>query len=816
NGGSGSFYILWSGLYKPTTAGAIPYYTGQYAPKNRNGSKRGFAFVTIGAGIEDFTKPARETEIAFTNTINANMTKSILQLGSAAMILFLMVIFVAILFSSYLTDNIKLLIKGISRFRSGEWQFRLRSDIKDEFGTLANSFDDMADSIENSVNEPISIIDMNYKVIYMNSCTLSVINKTLDEVIGVAYDNVSIYPNGSKYDPIAALHEDREAQIYYMSDNKRYYKGTANYIVDQNGKKNGYIIMTNDITIIEEARKNAEQASHAKSDFLARMSHEIRTPMNAIIGMASIALNKDMPAPIREHLQTIKGAGTNLLSIINDILDISKIESGKIEIIPKDYLFSSLINDVVSIVRTKIVDSKIRFDLNIDGDIPNALFGDEARIRQVLLNVLGNAAKYTKEGFIYLYVSGKRVKDTLHLVISVADSGVGIKQEDISKLFKSFARVDLKANIGIEGTGLGLAITKSLVNAMGGNISVESEYGKGSTFTITLPQKIRSLKSLNDADSAEKDNNFVIKFNAPKAKVLVVDDLNTNLKIAEGLMEPYRMQVDSCLSGQKAIDLIMKSDTEKRLYDVVFMDHMMPEMDGVEATKHIRGQGYDFPIIALTANAVSGAKEMFLENGFNDFLSKPIDMAELNAVLKKWLPKEKQEDANHTVQAFKLDFSLRMLAVLNKDLVSKMAEIEKCLESEDYHLYTVHVHGIKSATASIGAKEISELAKTLEAAGKEKNAEFIKLNTPKFMADLQGLIDSINMRFKGNPEKKALDSGAFVKLKKLKEALKDFDTDVIDEALDYLLDFERTEGILQNVLANNYDNAITMIENLRS
>jgi len=380
----------------------------------------------------------------------------------------------------------------------------------------------------------------------------------------------------------------------------------------------------------------ANKANAAKSKFLAKMSHEIRTPMNAIIGMTELALRENAPSNVKEYILTAKQAGTNLLSLINDILDFSRIESGKMKIVSSNYLFSSLINDVVNIIKMRIAESGLRFDIKIDSNIPNSLLGDETRIRQVLLNILNNAVKYTKKGFISLSASGEATGNTVFLTIEIADSGSGIKPEDLGKLFGEFVQVDMGSKKGVEGTGLGLAIAKNLVKMMNGDLSIKSEYGKGSTFTVKLPQKI----SVNELFDSIKNDNLTIKFTAPNAKVLVVDDIDANLKVVKGLMQPYKMQVDLCRGGAEAIEMVKANS-----YDLVFMDHMMPDMDGVEATKLIREAGYaELPIIALTANAVSGVKEMFLKNGFNDFLSKPIDPVELNAVLEKWLPEERQEN----------------------------------------------------------------------------------------------------------------------------------------------------------------------------
>ena len=694
-----------------------------------------------------------------------------------------------------------------------------------------------------------------------------------------------------------------------------------------------------------------ENALKAKNNFLAKMSHEIRTPMNAIIGMSELALREEKLTSAKEHVLTIKQAGANLLSIINDILDLSKIESGKLEIVPANYLFSSLVNDVINIIRMRVVDSKLRFVVNIDSSIPNALSGDETRIRQILLNILSNAVKYTKKGFISFSVTGEIREDTVNLTIDVVDSGKGIKQEDIGKLFGDFIQVDLEANKGIEGTGLGLAITKNLTNAMGGDISVQSEYGKGSIFTITLPQKICSSEPMATVENPEDksvlvyerrqiyadsmicnidnlgvnctrvkndeelhkelkikdysfifvtyvllenvkkiqselgskakivaltgfgstiendlstlampvysisianilngvvDNTFaynttssIVRFNAPKAKVLIVDDISTNLQVAEGLLLPYKMQIDLCLSGAEAVEAV-----KEKHYNLVFMDHMMPGMDGLETTKYIReldGEYYQtLPIIALTANAVSGVKDMFLANGFNDFLSKPIDTIKLNAILEKWLPKEMQEKAKEeakthddgdlngkTIEIDGVDVRrgiamtggmvknyLRTLAVFHKDGIQKINEIKKCLETDNYPLYTIYVHALKSAAANIGANEISEIAKALEVAGKQEDMKFIQSHNANFLIALQILLDNIGAVISTKQENPVDNEVLTGKLIKLKEAIDVFDLDAIDAVTGDLQEFTQVpevEKILLNVLIGNHDEAMPII-----
>jgi signal transduction histidine kinase/CheY-like chemotaxis protein/HPt (histidine-containing phosphotransfer) domain-containing protein len=730
-----------------------------------------------------------------------------------------------------------------------------------------------------------------------------------------------------------------------------------------NEKNNLFKKFMDETTIISE---RIEAASRAKSDFLAKMSHEIRTPMNAIIGMTELALREAMSDAAREHVIIVKQASTNLLSTINDILDFSKIESGKLEIVPGNYQFSSLVHDVVNIIRMRVIGSNLSFVVNIDCNVPNSLFGDETRIRQVLLNILSNAVKYTKKGFVSFSVNGEITEDTVLLTIDVTDSGNGIKPEDLEKLFGEFVQVDMAANKGVEGTGLGLVITKKLVNAMDGDISVQSEYGKGSTFTITLSQKICSPEPLasienpeeksvlvyegneiyvdsivctvdnlgvnceyakNDEDLREKlkskkykfvfvsyslldnaqsiikeiqskveivlltefgkeiadmdlpmlampvhsisvanilngtsgnlfynaDENHTVRFGAPKAKILVVDDISTNLKVAEGLMRPYKMQVDVCLSGFAAIDAITKNH-----YDLVFMDHMMPEMDGVEATKQIREMSSEnshyanLPIIALTANAVSGMKEMFISNGFNDFLSKPIDMIKLNAILAKWLPKDKQEklsneaktaDHHDASEHVKIEIEgvdvkrgiamtggtfegyIQTLAVFHKDGLKKIGEIKKCLKTSNYSLYTTYVHALKSSSASLGAFDLSEQAKTLETAGRQENSKFIDSNNPQFLNDLEVFLSRINtalnsvkVQEEAPVDFEVLKSG----LGKLKEALDSFDFGAIDEATGILKKFaqapeigETVESILQNIVTGKYEDAAAAIDSIQ-
>ena len=626
------------------------------------------------------------------------------------------------------------------------------------------------------------------------------------------------------------------------------------------------------------AKIAAEEANRAKSDFLANMSHEIRTPMNAIVGMCELILrDQDISENVRESCFNIQSSGRSLLSIINDILDFSKIESGKMELIESEFNIASRLNDVINMTMTRKGDKKIEVMVHADPDIPCGIIGDEVRIRQIMINLMTNAVKFTHTGAVTLKVSRSVQEYGINLKISVEDSGIGITEENLEKLFSSFQQVDTRKNRSIEGTGLGLAISKRLAAQMGGFINVSSVYGQGSVFSFVIPLKVsdprpfitvnepeklnaavfidfrkfeqlaveqqymelmneisRQLKvkmlhttSMNElmnsiesgsithcfigkeeyleykefflkisseinvvliqdvidavqlpssikciykpfytmsAASALNNESIIhnlsdrrsssISFSAPRARILIVDDTEINLKVAAGLMQPYHMQIITADSGKAALSMLSSKDI-----DLVFMDHMMPEMDGVEATKLIREMGGEYyeklPIIALTANAVSGVREMFIESGFNDFIAKPIELSALDRVLKKWLPADKQE-VHSLISYAKNDRrrSVRVNLVNDGELISvskgltytggseeayyeilemyvrkgreKREQIIRLAAEESWKNYIIEVHALKSTSLSIGSVKLSEFAKKLELAGKAGDYEVIR------------------------------------------------------------------------------------------
>ena len=554
----------------------------------------------------------------------------------------------------------------------------------------------------------------------------------------------------------------------------------------------------------EKALEEARRASEAKTDFLANTSHEIRTPINAVLGMNEMIMRESSKAEklkdgkpsdyqeafkkIRQYSGNVDSAGNNLLAIINDILDFTKIEEGKMKIVEVEYQLSSVINDVSNMIFFKAKEKNLSFVTDVDESIPDHLFGDVVRIRQVITNILNNAVKYTEKGSVSLKITGKRMnitasgKPVMELIVSVSDTGIGISEENIAKLFGKFERVDLEKNSTKEGTGLGLAITKMLLQMMHGDIKVESTYGEGSTFTITIPQLVLSEEPVgNFTEKFEKElggkKEYHESFRAPDAKILIVDDTKMNLVVATEFLKDTKVNIDTAEGGKEAVALALQNK-----YDVILMDQRMPEMDGEETLKviksHEEGPNIGTPVICLTADAVVGARERYLSKGFDDYLTKPIDSTSLEKMLKKYIPSEKIElvsieekassepeakvSENCDVSEFSVlsgygidtekgtancggdkGFYLSILKEYQKDADEKKTKLMTFLEKGNLKDYAILIHSLKSTSATIGAMAPSKLAKDLEAAANNDDKEYILENQDAFLKEYDIVLEAI-------------------------------------------------------------------------
>jgi PAS domain S-box-containing protein len=606
------------------------------------------------------------------------------------------------------------------------------------------------------------------------------------------------------------------------------------------GTVEGIMLLFHDVTETLRAKEAAEAASRAKSVFLATMSHEIRTPLNAIIGLSEIQLQQDLPEKTREDLEKIFNSGSALLGIINDILDISKIETGNFELIPVEYDTPSLINDTVQLNIVRIGSKPITFKLNIDDTIPRRLIGDELRIKQILNNLLSNAFKYTREGTVTMRLHWEEQGENALMFFSIIDTGQGIKKEDLDKLFSEYTQLDTQINRKIEGTGLGLSITKKLVEMMAGTITVESEYGKGSVFTVRIPQRIvdkksiglevvKNLQSFRFIETRRFRSKNLVRTHMPYGRVLVVDDVITNLDVARGLMLPYGLTIDCVQSGQEAIDRIRKKAV---IYDAVFMDHMMPEMDGIETTRIIRNEinteyAKTVPIIALTANALAGNEDIFMSAGFNAFIAKPIDIMRLDVILNQWVRDKqgnetlwKMEAAEETgatsangllnqkkIEGIDLEKGLKRYGnemVYVKILRSYMVHTPELLEKlrslsrETLGEYAIAVHGLKGASYGICAEKIGKQAEGLEMAAKAGDYEGVRDENLGFIGRVETLLTDIKYALENNAEQGSAKQKAAapdqVLLEKLLDASKRFKSTVMEDVLAELEEYEYESG----------------------
>lgn len=676
----------------------------------------------------------------------------------------------------------------------------------------------------NSMGDGVIALDEQRRIVSYNPAAASIFHNLGSHVIGKGIAELTEFPQ--------SMLDGEDKQEFSL--NGFFYQGHVEQIPDRSGRIKGYVVLILDVTdtrnYIEEikrVREQAEQANIAKSAFLANMSHEIRTPMNAIVGLSDVIMEESRGRKVYGYACDIKSSSRNLLTLINDILDLSKVEAGKMELVLAEYHVKTLVNEVLNMMDVVASQHGLLIKSEFDMAIPCRYLGDGGRIKQILINLINNALKFTKEGHVKIAVAGVQGEAEGVEVLSfrIEDTGCGIRPEDLEGIFENFRQVDAKRNRSVEGTGLGLSITKHLVGLMEGTIDVQSVYGEGTVFTVQIPQKVVDGRPLSEVPEEPVQKEHKLEpFTAKGYRVLVVDDNIVNRRVARTLLQSYEFDIDEAESGEEAIKLV-----SGKQYDLIFMDHMMPQMDGIEAVQIIRkdcGENGSLPvIIALTANAMGNIREAFLNNGFQDFVAKPLDRRMLHKTLQRWIPEEKRtptdawggkrqdgasyaqykdifidgidtdELAEHYAGSMEEYKSLLDLYCL--DGKRKLKLLRELWEKGDYQTYGIEVHALKSASANVGAMKISEMAREQEQAVKRGDETFVDSHAEQLLARYEEQIVHIRdfLAESGKAENEAKEGGNEIGRAELAQEL--------GEALESLEHFKakqcarKVDGVLQ-------------------